>query len=315
MSNVIVYVSGATVQVMTSTAVPAYPADARPVIQAALSSVDVNRGGQVSLSQGRYKAGGLTSTIQGLDFRGDGMPGLDTATCKGSTQIVVPDGMDGLTLGTLATHGARGYGARGIHFIADAAAGNGRGIVILNAENDILDDLSISDFVAGVGLDINGGGGNAQYITARNLRISNCGTGLRMAGPVNGFRLQGGYFAGYPPSATAPASRRGTGISMEGGDTLMVTDAIFQTWQTCIDIRKNTGHKVDARFENFGTAVRIGGLCKGVFITGCFTNGGTAVYVEAGARNIKFSPRYLSPDVMTPFTVEEPHPSVQMVYP
>ncbi len=209
-----------------------------------------------------------------------------------------------------------------MHLLADGPLGNGRGVVILNAEGDILEDLSISDFIAGTGLHIDGGAGNAQYINARNLHVANCLVGLHMLGPVNGLRVSGGYFAGYPPSAISPASRRGTGILLDGGDTLMVTDTHFQTWATCINLRKNLGHKIDARFENFGEAVRIGGGAtggipnsRGIHITGSFVNGGTAVYVEAGARNIRFEPRYLSPDVTTPWVVEEPHSSITMVYP
>lgn len=316
MSQATVYAPANTVQVIVPASVPAYPADATVVIQAAMSGLAPGLGGNVFLTHGKYKAGGLTSVIQGLDLSGEGMPGLDAATDTGSTQICVPDGVTGITLGLASTHQTRGYGLRRLHFIGDGPLGNGKGAVILGAENCILQDLSISDFPAGTGLTIDGNpGGNAQYIVANNLRIANCLVGLYLDHAANGLRLTNGYFAGYPPLAVTPSARRGTGLLLNSGDTLMVTDTVFQTWATCINIRNHVGHKIDARFENFGVAVRVAGTCKGAYITGCFNNGSTAVYVEAGARNIKFAPRWLEGDVVTPFFVEQPHPTVQMIYP
>ena len=90
--------------------------------------------------------------------------------------------------------------------------------------------------------------------------------------------------------------------------------ARFGGWDTAINLRKNSGHQVRGRFENFNVAVRVGGACKGVRITGAFTRGQIGVYVEAGARNVLFDPVFVSSDVQQPFVVEEPHSSVRMVY-
>ncbi len=62
------------------TTTPAYPADAKAIIQAGLNTADANRGGQVILVESRSKIlSGLSSAVQGLDFTGEGMPGIDAS--------------------------------------------------------------------------------------------------------------------------------------------------------------------------------------------------------------------------------------------
>lgn len=300
---------------------PQDPNDSKAVIQAAWNGLNVNRGGDVLIVQGRYRLlSGLASTIQGLNFCGEGMPGIDKQTCLGSTQLHFPDGLVCLKLGNLATHQTRGYGLRKLHVVADGPLGSGVGVQILNAEEDIFEDVSISDFAAGIGLELNGGtyivggpsvGGNAQYIEARNLRIANCQVGMKLVGPAS-IRLDGGYFNGNPMGLTA-GHRRGTGILLEGG-AVDTYGTRFQTWETAINLRKNPSHMIRGIFENNTTAVRIGSECRGVTIEGPFAQCNVAVHVEAGARNITFRPSWLNPDVLQPFVVEEPHPSVKMEY-
>src|SRR5688572_32939458 len=116
---------------------PSYPTDAKPAIQAVLNSIDVNRGDTVLLPQGRYKAGALTSNIQGLYFTGEAMPGLEDFNNRGSTQIVVPSGLDGLVLGQTGQHKVRGFGLERLHFIGEGT-GTGRGVAIIDAERCIL---------------------------------------------------------------------------------------------------------------------------------------------------------------------------------
>lgn len=300
---------------------PAYPADAQPVIQAGLNTADVNRGGDVRLVQGRYRiASGLASQIQGLVFIGEGMPGTDNVTARGSTQIVTADGITGISLGVQGSHQTRGYGLKRLHVFADGPVGNGTGVAIYGAEQSILEDIAISDYKAGIGLLIDGGvylggtqnvGGNAQYIEARNIHLSQCLIGLKIVGPVTGLRIAGGNFGNNNQSLNA---RSGTGLLLEGGDTLDVDGARFGGWDTCINLRKNAGHQVRGRFENFGTAVVVGAECRGVRIGGSFTRGQIGVHVEAGARNVLFEPTFLATDVGQPFVVDEPHPSVRMIY-
>lgn len=294
---------------------PAFPTDAKAAIQAGLDTVNVDRGGDVLLKQGKYRlASGLASQRQGLTFRGEGMPGLDAVTCKGSTQLVAVDGIQALTLGSPTSHGTRGYWVSGLHVYCDGPLRTGIGILFQLAENCIIDDLSVSDYKSGTGIAVSGGtnlSGNAQYFTVRNLRVASCQVGLKLLGvAAHGLHLSGGYFSGDPTSS----ARVGTGVLAEGADTLNVDGTRFQGWETCINIRKNPGHMVKARFENFGTAVRIGGEARGVIITGSFTRGNVGVHVEAGARNILFAPAYVAPDVTQPFVVEEPHASVRMEY-
>ena len=290
------------------TGVPAYPTDGKPVIQAALNTLDVNRGGDRHLGQGRYALStSLSSVIQGLNFCGEGMPGISDTLSRGSTQLVAAAGITALALGTPGTHQTRGYGVRRVHFIG---GGTGTGIAIFDAEGCILEDLSVSDYGAGVGVLIDGGvytpgasvGGNAQYITARNLRIARCLVGLKLVGPANGLRLDGGYFEGSANGAT----REGTGLLAEGGDTLRSVGSVWQGWETCVNLRKNEGHELVApRFENFNTALRVGGETKGFRLSGgCFNNGHTAVYVEAGAKDVLLDPGYIASDVTNPFVIE-----------
>jgi hypothetical protein len=294
---------------------PSFPADAKPAIQAGLDMANPDRGGDVILTQGRYRlSSGLLSQRQGLTFRGEGMPGLDSATCRGSTQLVAVDGIQALTLGNPNAHQTRGYWLSGLHVMCDGPLRTGIGVYFQLAENCIIDDLSVSDYKNGTGIAVSGGtspSGNAQYFTVRNLRVAACLTGLRLIGvAAHGLQLLGGYFSGDPTSST----RFGTGVLSEGADTLNVDGTRFQGWETCINIRKNPGHMIRARFENFGTAVRIGGEARGVTITGSFTRGDVGVYVEAGARNILFQPAYVAPDVNQPFVVEDSHASVRMEY-
>lgn len=288
------------------TNMPVYPADGKAILQAGLDTADVNRGGLVLITESRSKLlTGVASTRQGLVIKGEGMPGVDKVTCLGSTQLAIADGITGITLGTAGTHQTRGYGLERLHIFADGPLGDGTGVKILNAEENILRDLSISDFVAGKGLVIDGTNGNCQYIIADNLRIARCQIGLHQLGPTS-IHFNAGYFNGYPQDLSA-ATRTGTGYLLDGGSCL-ISNTVFQCWQTAINLRKNNS-RIVARFENNGVGVRIGGLVNGCLIEGQFTSTTTPIYIEAGARNIRIRRWLVAPDC-GPCIIEEPHPSI-----
>lgn len=296
---------------------PVFPADASPAVQAAIDAVDANRGGLVRVRQGRYRlATGLVSARQGLVLEGEGMPGVSDTYARGSTQFVVAPGQVGLTLGTAGTHQTRGYGVRNLHFISED--GSGGGIHLVNCESSIVEDAGASNFTAGFGVKVDGGGqagANAQYSELRNLRVGRCLVGLHLAGNApNGARLLGGYLCGQ--EASSP--RAGTAILVERGDTLRLFGTVIQGWAVGVDLALNGGHELHGpRFEFCDLGLRVGAACRGVSLFGgSFVNGGpgsTGIVVEAGAEKV-----YLRPSLIeaTGTTVANGAPAETMiVYP
>lgn len=300
---------------MATFTAPSYPTPADDAITAGINAVAPTWGGDAHLGAGRYAlTSGVVSNVQGVNFSGEGQPGICSQLAKGATQLVVSDGVTGLSFGAGQTHQTLGYGLRRLHIYAAGPQGNGVGVKITNAEQNILEDLTVSDFVNGTAVLIDGlgSGGNAQYTDARNLNIGYSLIGLHLTGVANGFRLAGGYFSGYPNSLTI---RMGTGILVEDTDTFDLNGTRLQGWNTAVNIRDSNSHRVYGRFEACNTAIRIGGNAYGVKIGGNFCHCGVGVYVEAGAKHIRFEPDWLAADVEQPFVVEQPDPTIQMIAP
>lgn len=278
--------------------------DDSAAIQAALDAAETNQGSDIlfpiTAGGGRYKiATGLHTSIQGTRLIGQGHPGTSTGQAKGSVQIIVANGITGLTLNTSGTHQTRGYALENLHFVAASGATTGNGILVQDCERMIFRDVTCSDFIAGFGLKLDGGtsGGSAQYAELLNFSAGDCLYGLWTvnAGP-NGISMFGGYFAGQ---GTTPRSGS-KAIYLQKGDTFRAYGVKVQGWETGLHIAPSVAvdpadHEIfgfRSEFNNIG--IRCGSNTRKVTVVGgCFDNslltgGGSSigVQIDSGAEDV-----------------------------
>jgi hypothetical protein len=276
--------------------------DDSAAIQAAINSLDSNRGGTVFFPQGRYRiATGLTVTVQGTELVGEGQPGVSRSQGSGSSRIISDDGITAITAYT-GGHGTVGFVFRQLHIVAASGSTTGSGIVIKNAENCVIQDVTCSDYIGGTGLLIDGLSGNAQYATLVNFSAGDCLTGLKTQGTgPNGLRMFGGYFAG---AGTTPRASS-IAISLTTGDTSRLFGVVVQGYETGVYISSTAkGHELHGpRFEYCNICLRIGGSASYfTLFGGSFTNsllnntgaGNIGIQVNSGATNVVLEPTVIT---------------------
>ncbi len=271
-------------------------------IQDALDAVNANQGGDVFFPIGRYLlSSGISTVIQGTRLIGQGHPGTGLGQAKGSTQIIVANGITGITFnpGATPTHQTRGYSMENLHVIAASGATTGNGVLVQDCERFIARDVTVSDFVGGYGLRLDGmvSGGSAQYAELLNFSAGDCLTGLHTqnAGP-NGLTMFGGYFAGQ---GTDP--RNGSrAIHLQKGDTCRMFGVKVQGYETALDFDATVAtdpaaHEIyGLRVEfcnigvNFSTNARRITVFGGVFDNSLLSGGGSniGVQIASGAEDI-----------------------------
>lgn len=286
-------------------------------IQAALNACDPNRGGDVYFSALRYRISqGLVVPYQGTRLIGEGMPGTRRSQAQGSTRIIVDNGITAISCNPSATpHLTLGFGFENLHVLPKTGSTTGNGILIRNAERTMMRNVTCSDFIAGYGLRIDGGGGNAQYAILDNYSGGDCMTGLHLTGPgPHGCILNGGYFngAGQTPR---PGS---VGIWQETGDTLKVYGTVIQGYAT--GFYSSSGASVCAdlfgmRLEYCNIGWRIASdrvqVYGGTLVNSILTGSGTSsigVQVDATANKT-----YLRPSLISTFSLVSGATPVQAI--
>ncbi len=276
--------------------------DDTAAIQAAINATDANRGGIVFLPQGRYRiATGLTVTNQGTILMGEGMPGNNRAAGQGSTRIIPDNGLTGITFNPGGTHFTLGYGMSNLHVVPASGATTGHGVVVRNAERFTARDVTISDFIGGTALAIDGLAGNSQYADLLNVSCGDSLTGLHLKGTgPNGVRLYGGVFVGQGVTPRA-ASR---GIYVETGDTVRLFGTVLQGWATGVDVVSPAAgaEMYGLRLEycnlglHFGSTVQKARVYGGGISNALLGNpgsGNVGVKIDSGATDVEVDFNYI----------------------
>lgn len=273
-------------------------ADDAPAIQAAIDACDPHRGGTVFLPQGVYRlARGLAINAQGTVIAGEGHAGISAGQGQGSSRIVSDPGVTALTFNSAregAQHLTTGFGLSKLHIRAAAGATSGDGVWVRNTETFLCDEVTVSDYIGGYGLCLDGGAGNAQYADLNRFSAGDCLTGLWLKGEApNGCRVWGGYFAGQGISPR-PQS---VAVRIDRGDTFRCFGSVIQGYETAFDIQSPaSGHEFfGARIEFCNCGFRFGPATRSCAVYGgSISNtllrtagrGSVGVDIAAGARDI-----------------------------
>lgn len=273
--------------------------DDHAAIQAAIDSLPPGRGGKVFFPRGSYRIStGLTVVHQGTELCGEGNPGFSRDNGAGSSRIISDNGIDAITCYS-GSHGTIGYVLRSLHIHAATGATTGNGVIVKDTENGIIEDVTCSDYIGGIGLKIDGLSGNAQYWTLRNFSAGDCLTGFKQTGAApNGTRMFGGYFAG---AGTTP--RVGSkGIWVDTGDTFREYGVVVQGYETGRYYNSpasgaNELHGPRSEFCNinyrFGASEKqctmYGGSCDNNLLVNTGA-GNIGIQIDAGATDISISP-------------------------
>jgi hypothetical protein len=271
------------------------------------AALDVNRGGHVILGPKRYRIGPAQAVLfskQGTVLLGEGMPGTKRSDAQGSSRIIVDDGLTGITCDT-GGHGTLGFGFENVHVIAATGATTGNGILISNAVRTYCRNVTVSDFIGGYGMRLDGETGNAQYAHLDNFGAGDCLTGLHLMGTgPNGLRMLGGYLEG-----NSDPRNGSVGIHIETGDTAKLFGPVVSGYETGIYVQSagqsHEVHGLRSEYNNIG--IRIGGSTKGVLVLGgnwnnnLLTGGGSnvGIQVDAGAANAVLLPGFMDTTVTT----------------
>lgn len=275
--------------------------DASDAINEALEGLDLNRGGDLFVPQGRYRlASSLLMSRQGSVFVGEGKPGTHKLQALGSTRLLPDEGVTAIVAGT-GSHATIGFGFENLHVVGQ---GSGAGIVVRNAERTTVKNVTCSDFTSGAGFQIDGQSGNAQYAHFDNYSGGDCLYGLHLTGLApNGLRLFGGYFqgAGVTPR---PGS---IGIYVEKGDTARLFAPVIQGYETGIHIASSAaGHEIHGlRSEYNNIGIRFSNTTNPLVLGGTFTKSfltapAIGIQVDASVTGARLMPGYIAADVATP---------------
>lgn len=270
-------------------------ADCTSTVNSALASLDANRGGNVYLPNGKlYTASGFVSTIQGAALIGiEGQPGIDDTLSKGTTQVVVGDGVWGLTLGSSSATHWRGYRVSNIHFYEKNSGQALGGLRALRVCMSHFDRVAAGGFSGSGarGILLDGTGDNAQYNTFLDCRAGHCNIGYHQKA-ANGTRWLGGYMDGNSEGSFSIASGS-LGMKLESGDTFRGMGVCLQGFDTLAEIGSNIGHEFyGLRVEVWNTAavhvLGTGSGSRGAKIIGSGDNTlngsvGAGVVIDSGA--------------------------------
>lgn len=263
--------------------------------QAAHTAMDSNRGGIIFLPQGvgSYIASNIAFTKPGIAIIGGGMCGTSDELAKGSSRIIVGDGIFGFTFGSASSSTSLGYRLQYLDFYEKNSAGALGGVKILRTSNNRIDSCMFGRFTKtsganGTGLYVDGTGDESQYNVLVDVRFGKCTHGYHQK-VANGTRMIGCYFDG---STNGQAPTAGSiGCYVESGDTFRAIGTNFQGFDTLLDLSANIGHEVVAgRFEVWTTqAVKLrgGAGAQGTKISGQGDNSlngtvGIGVVIDSG---------------------------------
>lgn len=291
MADITIYAPGATVEMITITNAPLYPADATPAFQAAVNTLPAY-GGKISIAAAAlpYLIGGITCGGKAVEWVGEGGPGQSSVLGHGATELMVKDGTVGITFGTTGNQ-FRGGVLSNLRLVAQSPAALG-GLLFNGISNARLNNVTCSNFNSpgAFGRKYNGGasgGSLTMYNEEYGCQANNCTVGV-WGVRSNGLLVMGGlYDANDNHSAITPNT---TGILWDApGDTLHVIGARFQAYARHIDNNCEGLIVQGTRHENFTIGIRsVGNYCR--IEPGEMTNygsgasGGTGILV-AGNRN------------------------------
>lgn len=257
-------------------------------ITAAVNSSFAGIGTAVYFPTGKYLIlTGLTATLAGVTFIGEGQSGISTLG-TGDTQIICGNGIWGLTLGSASSTEHRGYGVYNLNFFEQNVGQALGGIRLFRSNNSIFSNVSLGDFTVGTGMLIDGTGDNTQYTTLDNCRFGKAAVAFHQKA-ANGTRIIGGYFEGGTPTASSK------GLQLESGDTFRSLGTVVQGYDTLIEIGTNLGHEFyGLRCEAWTTqAIHVLGTGSGARSTKIFGFGdnsingsvGSGIVIDAGAQD------------------------------
>ncbi len=279
--------------------------DDSAAIQAAIDSIDVNRGGTVYLPQGKYYiATGLTcTTVTGLHLMGEGSPGIDHTVAKGSTQIIVGDGQWGLTLGDFSAEYWRGWRASNLQFFEKNAGMALGGLWQKSGSDSSFYSCEFGNFTAGKGIYLDGSNGSggtghySQYNSFVDCRVGICLTGIHCF-QSGGNRFTNCYVNGGVNSVPGTGN---LGVKFELGDSNMLIGTLLSGYDTLVEIGNNLYSKMVAcRVEDWRTqAVHVltGSRDAHIQLTG--TNNiagslGSGVVIDSGATDTRVDSQIIS---------------------
>jgi hypothetical protein len=204
-------------------------------IQSALNALPAT-GGTVYFPAGTYIINtGLTSSLNSITLAGAGNRGQDTTVAFGATRLHYTGSGDAFVFNSAATGTLFGGPViRDLHLSGTAAGACG--IRIKRSNNWILENVSVSNFTAGVAFVSDGTGNVNQYGTLDNFQAARCLNGMDLI-LNNGLRLIGGYVQGVHPAATGSYGIRVSG----GGDTLRLFGTDVQAFDILVDLQSTVG--------------------------------------------------------------------------
>lgn len=262
--------------------------DDSAVFQAAINSLDPNRGGRINVPQGKYLLGtGLVCpTTQGLELVGEGQTGVSDNLVSGSTRFRVANGQVGLTLGTSGATEFRGHRLSNIHFYEQNVGQAVGGIHMINVCDSTFDRVACGGFTAGYGIFSDAVGSFGQYNTYIDCRVGRCLYGYRQIAGI-GARWLGGQADGSQNGVLSPIVGS-IGFWIESGDSFMALGTLAAGFETLWDLGPQIGHHLNGiRCEVWsGKAVRVRPGARRCKISGTGDNSligrlGVGVSIEA----------------------------------
>ena len=199
-----------------------------------------------------------------------------------SATIRVAPGIKALQLGQAS---ALFCGASVKNLVFISSDGSGWPIYVNNMSHVTIEDVSISGFTSGVGVEFVGNAG--QYSRISRTYIHATAVGIK-ATSYNGIVIDGCYIDSSVNSATPVASSIGVLIANNSADTIYITNTQIQGCDVCIDTLGETTSIANCRFEIFNTGVILRGT-KQTVNSGCsfnnyiYNSGGTCIDIKAGA--------------------------------
>jgi len=228
-------------------------ADDSVAIQAALNAVPL-RGGTVYFPDGQYYIGtGLTLATAGTVLQGEGNSGQDFSLAPGTVEIIVGDGIWGLTVGSPSTGNFRGCGINQIQFYEKNTGKALGGVRAYRTGNGRYQNFSIGQFAQSVATTFTGGTAALSTLGTLPLAALTSGTGWFAGGGsgrilatdgwhgftytgISGTSLTGCVYMQNTSSATngtAVVADVGIGFLLDGRVNGLTGDAPYNNFLGC----------------------------------------------------------------------------------